>query len=643
MFEVNKVHLNIIRIINEYRNNRISVDFVPKDGSEKDSLAGTCDALYRADEQDSAADEAYDNAFEEAVGGGFGAWRVRACYENELDPEDDRQRVRFEPIFDADSCVFFDPTARRQDKADAKYCFVLVPQDKEDYIAEWGDDPTSWEKPIDASMFDWATPDTVYIAEYYVVEEQSDTLVTYRLITGEEQSHTLDDLEDDDGALLRELASTGSDEIKRRKIKTRRVHKYLMSGGKVLEDCGVIAGKHIPIIPVFGKRWVIDGVERMQGHVRTAKDSQRLKNMQISRLGEISALSPVQKPIFTPEQVSGHQVMWADDNVNNYPYLLINPVMDASGQSVISGPVGSTQPPQVPPALGALLQLTEQDLKDLLGGAQNGDNLVSNISGKAVELIQTRLDMQSFIYMSNMAKAVRRCGEVWLSIAQEIYSPGDDERRMKGFDASGKAFPVTIGRKVLDKTGKVVLENDLSTANMDVSVEVGPTSQSRRDATVKSLTALLPVVTDPETQQILQAMVLMNIEGEGITDVREYFRQKLVKLGALKPTEADLEAMQAALNAQQPDPQAEYLKAAAAEAQAKAIKAQTDAVKTVAETELTRAKTAETLSQLDIKTGEAAVRMARVLEEAVQTTATRPADEPDALGNMGYPPALNGE
>jgi hypothetical protein len=643
MFEVNKVHLNIIRIINEYRNNRISVDFVPKDGSEKDSLADTCDALYRADEQDSAADEAYDNAFEEAVGGGFGAWRVRACYENELDPEDDRQRVRFEPIFDADSCVFFDPTARRQDKADAKYCFVLVPQDREDYLAEWGDDPTSWEKPIDASMFDWSTPDTVYIAEYYVVEEQSDTLVTYRLITGEEQSHTLDDLEDDDGALLRELDSTGSEEIKRRKIKMRRVHKYLMSGGKVLEDCGVIAGKHIPIIPVFGKRWVIDGVERMQGHVRTAKDSQRLKNMQISRLGEISALSPVQKPIFTPEQVSGHQVMWADDNVNNYPYLLINPVTDASGQSVVSGPVGSTQPPQVPPALGALLQLTEQDLKDLLGGAQNGDNLVSNISGKAVELIQTRLDMQSFIYMSNMAKAVRRCGEVWLSIAQEIYSPGDEERRMKGFDASGKAFPVTIGRKVLDKTGKVVLENDLSTANMDVSVEVGPTSQSRRDATVKSLTALLPVVTDPETQQILQAMVLMNIEGEGITDVREYFRQKLVKLGALKPTEADLEAMQAALNAQQPDPQAEYLKAAAAEAQAKAIKAQTDAVKTVAETELTRAKTAETLSQLDIKTGEAAVRMARVLEEAVNTTATRPADEPDALGNMGYPPALNGE
>src|SRR3972149_12056487 len=70
-FEVNKVHLAVIRIINEYRNNRITVDFVSKDGSEYDKLADTCDGLYRADEQDRGAEEAYDNAFEE-FGRGYG-------------------------------------------------------------------------------------------------------------------------------------------------------------------------------------------------------------------------------------------------------------------------------------------------------------------------------------------------------------------------------------------------------------------------------------------------------------------------------------------------------------------------------------------------------------------------------------------
>ena len=66
-FEVNKIHLSVIRIINEYRNNRITVDFVSKEGLETDDLADTCDGLYRADEEDSGAEEAYDNAFEESV------------------------------------------------------------------------------------------------------------------------------------------------------------------------------------------------------------------------------------------------------------------------------------------------------------------------------------------------------------------------------------------------------------------------------------------------------------------------------------------------------------------------------------------------------------------------------------------------
>jgi len=59
--EVNKVHLAVIRIFNEYRNNRIGVTFTSKDGAENDELADSATALFRADEQDSNAEEAYDN------------------------------------------------------------------------------------------------------------------------------------------------------------------------------------------------------------------------------------------------------------------------------------------------------------------------------------------------------------------------------------------------------------------------------------------------------------------------------------------------------------------------------------------------------------------------------------------------------
>ena len=56
--EINKIHLSVMRIINEYRNNRITVDFIPKEGAENDKLADTCDGLYRSDEEFSSADEA---------------------------------------------------------------------------------------------------------------------------------------------------------------------------------------------------------------------------------------------------------------------------------------------------------------------------------------------------------------------------------------------------------------------------------------------------------------------------------------------------------------------------------------------------------------------------------------------------------
>lgn len=147
-FEVNKIMLAVIRIVNEYRNNRITVDFVSKDGTRDDKLADTCDKLYRADEQDSGAEEAYDNAFEEAVGGGFGAWRLKTTYVNEEDNEDERQRIAIEPIFDADSSVFFDLNAKRQDKADAKRCFVITAMSRDAYKDQYGDDPATWPKEI---------------------------------------------------------------------------------------------------------------------------------------------------------------------------------------------------------------------------------------------------------------------------------------------------------------------------------------------------------------------------------------------------------------------------------------------------------------------------------------------------------------
>ena len=621
-FEVNKIMLSVIRIVNEYRNNRITVDYVSKDG-ENDKLADTCDGLYRADEQDSVADEAYDNAFEEAVGGGFGAWRLRTVYEDDEDEDNEYQRIRMEPIFDADSSVFFDLNSKRQDKSDAKSCFVVTSMTRASYKEEWGDDPTDWPKIIHQYEFDWATPDVVFIAEYYKVEEVNETIRIFRAIDGTEERYRQIDFDKDEN-LEETLNAIGSREVRRRKIKRKRVHKYIMSGGKVLEDAGYIAGNCIPIVPVYGKRWFVDNIERCMGHVRLAKDAQRLKNMQLSKLGEISALSSVEKPILTPEQVSGHQLMWADDNLRNFPYLLVNPITAPDGSQTVSGPVAYTRSAQIPPAMAALLQITEQDMQDILGSSQQADKMVSNISGKAVEMIQTRVDMQTYIYMSNFAKGMKRCGEIWLSMAKDIYV--EEGRRMKVIGRTEDVEMVELMQPMVSETGEVVMQNDLSGAKFDVIVDVGPSSSSKRASTVRALTGMMAITDDAQTKQVLQAMAMMNMEGEGIGDVRDFFRKQLLRMGVVKPTEQEAEQLMAEQQAQgqQQDPNAIFLQAAAEEAVAKAAQARASTIKTVADAGLSRAKTAETLAKTSVEEQNMVLTEIEAAQQAVMGQEVQP-------------------
>ena len=611
-FEVNKIHLSVIRIINEYRNNRITVDFVSKDGTEDDSLADTCDGLYRADEEYSVAEEAYDNAFEEAVAGGFGAWRLTTEYEDEEDPEDERQRICIEPIFDADSSVFFNLDAKRQDKADATKGYVITSMTRSAYMAEWDDDPASWPKEVHQWEFDWLTPDVVFVAEYYQVEEKRETIHVWETLDGEEHRYTDDELEEQ----LEWLEGVGAKEVRTKKIRKKRIHKYIMSGGGILEDCGYIAGSCIPIIPVYGKRWFVDNVERCMGHVRLAKDAQRLKNMQLSKLGEISALGSVSKPIVTPEQIAGHVQMWTDDNIKNFPYLLLNPVTDQNGQEQPAAPLAYTKTAEVPQALAALLQLTEEDIQDLLGNQQGGEMIEGNISTDTAMLVQNRLDMQTFIYMSNMAKAVKRCGEVWLSMAKDVFV--EEDRRMKAVGLQGELEQVQLMRPIIDeKTTDVTYENDLSRAKFDVVVEVGPSSSTKRQATVRALTNMAGMTDDPETKQVLGSMAMMNMEGEGIGDVRAYFRRKLIKMGVVEPTDQEAAEIDEELANTPPSPQDEYLTAAAKREFAESIRVESEIVENQADADYKRAQAMEKIQGMNLKEMETLWKILQEIDDRI--------------------------
>lgn len=589
--EINKVHLSVLKIISEYRNNRITVDFISKDGTDNKYLADVCDGLFRSDEQDSDANEAYDNSFEEAVGGGFGAFRLRADYEDEEDEEDERQRIYIEPIYDADSCVFFDPSSNKTDKSDAKWATVLIGIDKDntDYNPI---DLTSVVKSIDESEKDWNSKNKIYIAEYYEKEEKYKKQYIYT--NGIETKKIYEDEEDE----VSNLKQTGFTLEKTRKIKVCKIHKYIISGDTILEDCGYIAGNEIPIVPVYGKRWFVDGVERCMGEVRLTRDAQILYNLQVSKLAEQTALSGIEKPIFTPEQIKGHETRWGDDAVKNYPFQLVNSITNADGSETIAGAVGYTKPPMISPALAGLLQVTDASIKEIQGSDNAQDQIMSRMSGEAIQKIHDRIDMQSYIYMSNFAKAIRRAGVIWLSMAKDVYV--EEERNMKTVNSDKSTASIKLLEPYKSENGKSFVRNDLSEAKFNVAVSVGASTSSKRQKTVNNLLEAIQVVTSPEIKDVLSYAAVMNMEGEGLQDASQFARKKLVSLGVVTPTEE--EAQQLAQEAQsqgQPNPQDIYLMAEAEKARANALKAQADTEKIVAETQKTKIEMMDMIASMN--------------------------------------------
>lgn len=599
--EFNKTSRAVARIIDEYRRNRIAVRFIPKDGRDADELAETCAGLHRADSQDSNADEARDNAFDEALTGGYGAYRLRAVEVDEDDDTNEQQRITIEPIFDAESCVYFGQEAQRGDKRDALRCWVLTPMTRQAFEDEWKEDPTTWPKDVSTEYFNWydGTADIVWIAEFYEVERKKEVVIVFESITGEREEYTEAELDDEEGELRAELEAQGLTEVERRDVKRRRVHKWLMSGAGILEDCGYVPGQWIPIVPVYAQRRVIDGVERVQGHVRHAKDAQRLYNVQLSRLVEIASLSAVEVPIVTPEQIAGHENAWTRANIDNPAYLQLNPIETPTGDQP-AGPIGMRPVPQVPPALGAVIQTTSTDLKEILGNQEQGEQLKANTSAEALSLQQQRLDMVTSLYVSQMAKAIRVEGDIWLSMANDIYV--EVSRRMKTISPEGKFGSVEINKPKVrtsdhEDAGETYFENDMAGARFDVAVEIGPSTISRKQTIVRAVASMLPFVpeADAQTRTILLSFAIENLDVEGMGPMRDWFHKQLVKIGVEKPTDeeaAELQQQMAAEAQKGPDPQAQALQGVAQKEQALAAKAQADTILSLAKVKETEANTA---------------------------------------------------
>ncbi len=571
-FELNKVAKEIDRIISEYRKNKLTVKFRPADSKASKDLAEKLNKAFRADWVRSNGDAAAINCFDDAVTGGMGAIELCAEYENEEDPLDERMKITFKPVFDSQSCVFWDPNAKEYDKSDAEWCGLSYTMTPEAYKAKYDKAaPSSVEKIETGQWQDWWTPDAVTICRWFEVRTDKIDVIAYKNpFTLEQSIYYSDEIAD----IEDELLESGFLEVARRQVKKKRVYCGIFDGEGWLEEPKRIPGSLIPVCMQYGKRWFIDNVERIEGHATKAMDAQRLDNLMVSMLADTATQGNESTPIVDIDQISGLERVWANRNKTRPAYLPLKSIKDKQGNIIAAANVsGYTQPPQVSPALATLLQYTGAAIQEITG-ASNMQSLPSNLAEDTVESIFSRADMQSYIYMDNAAATMRYVGKVWLSMAKEVYG-SSQELAMQ--DEEGNRTFGDLSAGVVDRqTGKTVMLNDLATANFDVEVDIGESFTAKRDAVRRDLLNLLGMMQpDNPYYPVIMAKIVDNSDGDGLEELQRFNRKLMLQNGIAKPEEEDAELMQeiqAEEQAQQPpvDPnvllaQAEMQKAAVAE------------------------------------------------------------------------------
>lgn len=562
------------QIMADLRANPVQVDFEPEDDSREDA-GDLADGLYRSSDRLNLSQEAYLNAQGEAVVCGVGGWELYTEYETNR-VGDERQVIKRRPIYEANNNSFPDSNAKRLDKSDAKRWTLIEAYSVDGYkdlvkelTGEEVDDVdvSNFKTPEQSYSFPWITGknEIIYVGKFFHKILVKDKVLTLVDPFGQPLLLRESDLED----IMDELIDAGYtiDEERTKEIKRWEVTLYICSGERILEHYR-IPGENIPIVHNYGERAFIEGEEHYEGVTRLAKDPQRLRDFILSYIGDIASRSPRLKPIFGAEQVKGFEFMYEESGAdNNYPYYLQN-LIDDQGNELPQGPAGLMPEQTIPQAVSALADLSRQAVEDVANPGLPQDIADPDISGKAVLAIQARLDQQSIVYQQNMKHAKRRDGEIWASMASEVY---DSPREVTLTLPDGTRKKAQIMETILDRqTGEVKVLNDLTNMAFQVFADIGRDYATRKEQTIDQLDAMAATTTDPNMQMMLNLKRMTLIDGVDMDDIRDYAKRQLLLRGFREPeTEEEMMLVQQAQQNQQPDPnlligQAEMLKGQAA-------------------------------------------------------------------------------
>ena len=503
---VNQLPQFVRQVTNDQRHNRPAITVSPIDDGADQETAEILTGLMRHIQTVSDADVAIDTAFFSAASIGLGYMRVTTDYEayNSFN-----QDIYIKRILNPFS-VYFGMQSSEHDYSDATQCMIvddipvaefkrLYPKAEvvsADQLGSTGNNKVDWA----------ASDESIRIGEYFKKCFKDDELIL--LSTGEQVLKS----EIEDVPLPMGITIEGS-----RKTQVPYIEWYLITGNEVLEK-KTWPGIYIPVIPVIGEEFDINGERKLKGIVRDAKDSQRMYNFWATAQTEMIALAPKAPWIGVEGQFEGYEKDWERANQDNLAYLEYKAV-DIRGNPAPSPQRNAYEAPIQ--AISASRSQAAYDLKAVTGiyGASLGE-ASNERSGKAILARQREGDMTNYHYIDNLSRSIRYLGKVILDLIPHIY---DVERTVRIVNENGEEDMVKLNAETEHKGMQQVF--DPSVGRYDVVVTAGPSYSTKRQEAMESMMSLTN--SYPEMAQIAGDLIVKNMDWPGAKEISERLKRAI--------------------------------------------------------------------------------------------------------------------
>lgn len=525
-YEFPKLAGHVRNVVNEMRQGRPQGKVRGAEESDR-ALAEIMNGICRNIESTSNAEQAYDIAYEMAVQGGVGYWRIVTDYAHDDDFEQD---IFVKPVRNPFS-VKFDPAAVELDRRDAAYCFVEELISVADFERRYPSASVN-DFDSDGDRTDWRDADQVRIAEYWEKVPQKRKLWALsdgRVIYADEIAKSMG-LEEDEA--LASLFASGVQVVREREVDSHKVVMRLTNGGEWLGEPHEFPSKFIPIVPVWGNVYNVDGEDVFYGMVRPNKDQQRLHNVHRTAAIEAVAKSPKAPFIVKLKWIKGLESFWRRANSEDFPYLPVHDDADMMPQRAAQA--------EIPAALLQLAAMDNEDIKASTGQYDASLGARSNeTSGRAIAQRKAQGATATFNYVDNLAYAIRYSTEIMIDMIPRVY---DTQRVVRVLGPDGGEEWKKLYEEVIDpQTGQTVVLNDISKGKYDVVTSVGPSYATQRMEMAEMMTALLGQVGPafPPLAPVIAHYIIKSMDGPGAEEMGDLVRTMLVKQGLLPPEEGD--------------------------------------------------------------------------------------------------------